>query len=112
MEEERFSDSIRRFLKIGVVCFIALLAYSILTLSFVPGPHVTPAIECINNLRLIEGAKQMWTVEHHKADGDMPTWDDIKPYVGRSLNDYLNIKCPSGGTYTLGASSNIATCSI
>jgi hypothetical protein len=116
MEEERFSDSIRRFLRNGVVCFIALLIYGILTqgFGFVSGPHVSHEKTCINNLRLIAGAKQLWASEHSKTGGDVPMWMDLTFYLGRSGDNYsmAYIKCPSGGFYTLGAVSNAPTCSI
>jgi hypothetical protein len=70
----------------------------------------SPINTCINNLRLIDGAKQMWALENNKTNSDVPTWADLRSYLGHP-GDALP-KCPSGGTYTLGAISNFPTCSI
>lgn len=66
---------------------------------------------CINNLRLIDRAKQKWGLEHQKTNSDMPTWMDILHYVGPPGNTNI-LKCPSGGMYTLGAMTSAPTCSI
>ncbi len=68
----------------------------------------------MNNLRLLDSAKQTWALEHHKSPDDTPTWADLKPYltIGTMDAPYPNVSCPSGGTYTLGCMSNKPTCSI
>ena len=38
---------------------------------------------CINNLRQIVAAKQVWSFANHKAAGDSVSWHDIQPYCGR-----------------------------
>jgi hypothetical protein len=65
---------------------------------------------CINNLRMIDGAKQQWALGNQKTNSDVPTWSDIQRYLGRG--DLEVPRCPSGGNYTLGAVSNAPTCSI
>ena len=66
---------------------------------------------CINNLRLIDSASQQWALENKKGAADVPTWDDLRPYIGRGTNGELPT-CPSGGVYTLGPVSDKPTCSI
>jgi RNA polymerase sigma factor (sigma-70 family) len=66
---------------------------------------------CINNLRLIDSAKQQWALEHNKTGEDTPTWDDIKPYLGRGANGEIPV-CPDGGVYTIGKVGEKPTCSI
>jgi ABC-type branched-subunit amino acid transport system substrate-binding protein len=52
---------------------------------------------CINNLRLIDGAKQQWALEHQKPAGSLLTAADLAPYLkGNGLPT-----CPAGGVYTL-----------
>jgi len=63
---------------------------------------------CINNLRLIDGAKQQWAVEHQKGPDAIPTPQDITPYFP---NGQLP-KCPGGGAYTLNAVNKAPTCNI
>jgi hypothetical protein len=65
---------------------------------------------CVDNLRIINKAKQRWALEHGKTNSNIPTWADIKPYVGPPGSELP--KCPSGGVYTLGAMSNLPTCSV
>jgi len=64
---------------------------------------------CINNLRMIQGAKQQWALENNKTSSDVPGWDDIQPYLGRGKAIPV---CPKGGGYSLGAVGELPTCSI
>jgi uncharacterized phage infection (PIP) family protein YhgE len=66
---------------------------------------------CINNLRLIDASKQQWALENKKLATDIPTMDDLRPYLGRGPNKDLPA-CPDGGVYTLGAVGESPTCSI
>lgn len=63
---------------------------------------------CINNLRQIDNAKQMWAQDNKKADTDMPTSDDIKVYIKNSTFP----KCPKGGSYSIGRVNEDPKCSI
>jgi hypothetical protein len=65
---------------------------------------------CINNLRLIDAAKQQWALEYKKQTTDTPTMDDLRPYIGRGPNGELPV-CPDGGTYTIGTVGEKPTCS-
>ncbi len=62
---------------------------------------------CINNLRMIDGAIQQWALENKKTAQSIATERDIVPY----LKDGVLPKCPSGGTYTIGAVGAAPTCS-
>jgi len=61
---------------------------------------------CVNNLRQIDGCKKSWALEHERADGDVVTLDDLRPYL-RELP-----RCPAGGTYTIGRVGANSICSI
>jgi len=65
---------------------------------------------CINNLRLIDAAKQQWALEKNKGPDDVPQPQDLLPYIGR--NDNVFPQCPSGGRYTLNAVKLAPTCTI
>jgi hypothetical protein len=76
-------------------------------------PHLNHAVislsnECINNLRLIDEAKQEWASETHHGANDTPTIADLTPFL---KNGKLE-KCPSGGTYTIGKVGEPPTCSL
>ncbi len=63
-------------------------------------------VTCLANLRQLENVKQQWGVEHQKDGGDTATIAELKPYFR------YDIACPIGGSYTVNALSNKATCSI
>jgi septal ring factor EnvC (AmiA/AmiB activator) len=63
---------------------------------------------CINNLRLIDRAKQTWALEQNKTPDAVPTPQELIPYLG---NQFFP-QCPGGGTYSINAVSNRPTCSI
>ena len=60
---------------------------------------------CINNLRMIDGAKDLYMLEH----GADPA--DIADLVRENILA-AHPTCPAGGTYTLGAGGEDPTCSI
>ena len=63
---------------------------------------------CIGNLRLIYAAKQAWALEKNKTDTDVPTEQDLLPYIKGGVFPV----CPSGGIYTIGPVGQPPTCSI
>ncbi len=67
-----------------------------------------PAATCINNLRMIEGAKEQWALENRKAVGTAVTAQDLQPY----LRNNTPLACPLGGVYTLNPVGTLATCNI
>jgi hypothetical protein len=67
----------------------------------------TPSMNsCVNNLRQLEGAKQAWQLQNHRATNEVTMLEDLLPYLPRSP------VCPQGGTYTLGRVGESPTCSL
>jgi hypothetical protein len=64
-------------------------------------------IDCANHLRLIAKYKDAWAAQTHAASNATPTWDDLGPYFPHGQP-----ACPEGGTYTIGAVSELPKCSI
>ena len=65
-------------------------------------------MNCINNLRMLQAAKQQWAVQNNKPQDAVPTPVDIAPFLpGQSMPE-----CPGGGRYTLNAVNAAPTCSI
>jgi hypothetical protein len=98
----------------AVLSALVVVSVGVLTALVVPKfirGETSPKNNCINNLRVIDGAKQMWASEHKRSEGDVPTWADLKPYLTRPGYENL-VKCPLGGAYTIGAVSNLPSCSI
>lgn len=63
---------------------------------------------CINNLRLIDDAKQQWASDTGADDSAVPTQKDLLPY----LNNNVFPDCPAGGVYTINRVDQVPTCSI
>jgi competence protein ComGC len=77
--------------------------------NFVKARNTSQKNTCINNLRMIDAAKQQWALENNKKQSDIPTWQDIQPYLGKGKGP---LHCPQGGEYTIGAVDQRPTCSI
>lgn len=73
---------------------------------FIAARSTKAANPCVNQLRMIDGAKEQWVLENDKTTNDTPTWDDIVPYLKSKP------VCPDGGIYTLGRVGEPPTCSI
>ena len=69
-------------------------------------PEQAQVNACINNLRMIDGAKQQWALEKQKTGGSLMTAADLTPYLKAMPT------CPAGGIYTLNPVSVAPICSI
>ena len=90
-----------------VVMIIGLLA-AIALPSFQRARNEAREKSCINNLRLIEAAKDQYAIENNLSAGDDVGNDEIGAYIkgGRPT-------CPAGGdadTYTYGVVDTAPTC--
>ena len=63
---------------------------------------------CINNLRLIDDAKQQWASDFNQPNDARPTVKDLLPYFQTQSFP----TCPDGGTYSINAIDEVPTCSI
>jgi prepilin-type N-terminal cleavage/methylation domain-containing protein len=103
-----------------VVAIIGLLA-AIAIPNFVRARTTSQQNACINNLRLIDGAKQQWALEQHQQDhaSISSSGAELQPYLGHGAAGELP-SCPADATQTWAASyssgvGNVATkpqCSI
>ena len=66
-----------------------------------------PIQQCVRNLKVIDGAKMIWTLQNHKVNGDVPTDADLFG-PGKELQE--RPQCPMGGTYRLGMVGERPTC--
>ena len=91
-----------------VVAIIGLLA-AIAIPNFVRARQTSQTNACINNLRIVDAAKQQWGLEKGQLTTAVPTSADIVPYLGRSGSVMPN--CPLGGAgYTINALSLVPVC--
>jgi len=91
-----------------VVAIIGLLA-AIAIPNFVRARQTSQTNACINNLRIIDAAKQQWALETGQVTSVTPTSANIVPYLGRSGS--IMPTCPIGQTsYVIGSLTNVPTC--
>jgi prepilin-type N-terminal cleavage/methylation domain-containing protein len=91
-----------------VVAIIGLLA-AIAIPNFVKARQTSQTNACINNLRIIDAAKQQWALETGQGTGATPSTSNIVPYLGRSGS--VMPTCPIGAsTYTINVLTNVPTC--
>ena len=94
-----------------VVAIIGLLA-AIAIPNFVKARTTSQQNACINNLRLVDAAKQQWALEQRKQTTDLPVGTDLQPYLGRGANGELPT-CPvdSANSFTTSYTVNIVATS-
>ena len=89
---------------LGIVAVVVIAA-----LAFLPKFIVrnTDAMNiCVNNLRQLDAAKQLWALENSKTNNAAVIWDDVRPYLKTPLI------CPQGGTYLLSRVGDPPRCSL
>jgi uncharacterized membrane protein YjfL (UPF0719 family) len=66
-------------------------------------------VQCVNNLRMIDFAKEQWAAENEKDASAVPTPQDLDPLMEKPFEQMV---CPLGGTYSINAVGQKPTCSI
>ncbi len=94
-----------------VVLIIGMLA-AIAIPSFVRARDSARTNTCINNLRQIDSAKEMWAMEENKGDTDTPTWEELGEYIRGVEGDTTALECPADGDYTIGNVITLPTCDV
>ncbi len=51
--------------------------------------------KCLANLSQLDAAKQHWALEHGRSAPEIPTYDDLNPYI---RGDIHQLRCPAGET--------------
>ena len=98
------------YISLAMIPIIGLLA-AIAVPNFVKAQQTELKNMCVNNLRLIDGAKQQWALEKGKDSTATPTESDILPYIGRGDSTQMLI-CHGGGTYQINVLTNPPTCTV
>jgi predicted nuclease with TOPRIM domain len=62
---------------------------------------------CLNNLRLLQAAKQQWALENKKNADATPSATELSPYLKGGIP-----KCPAGGAYAFNAVGVLPSCNI
>ena len=88
-----------------VVAIIGLLA-AIAVPNFVQARLNARRGACINNMRLLDAAKEQYALENDKDGTVTPGTADVTPYLKSNTMPV----CPAGGTYTLNDVDTRPTC--
>ncbi len=100
-----------------VVAIIGLLA-AIAIPNFVRARTQAQTNACINNLRIIDGAKQQWALETKQASTATPTSANLQPYLGRTGAALPSCPLDSAGAWSSSYNAGIGnlttnpTCAI
>ena len=90
-----------------VVAIIGLLA-AIAIPNFVRARQTSQTNMCIDNLRMIDGAKQQWALEKGQVGSSTPQSSDIQPYLGRGSGQLP--ACPADPANSFSTSYTILNC--
>jgi hypothetical protein len=90
----------------GAIVVLALAAF--LLPGFIRARNTSASNGCVQNLHMIDGAKETCALEQNKKTNDVVSWDDVKPYLS---NKHVP-RCPDGGTYSLGRVGEPPACSL
>ena len=97
-----------------VVAIIGLLA-AIAVPNFAQARTNARRGTCINNMRLIDAAKEQYALENNKDSTTTPGATDLTPYLKNNAvvngGSSPNVICPASGTYTIAAIGSVPTCS-
>lgn len=99
----------RRLLLIPLALFVIFVS-AIGIRTFIVARSTPASIACLHILRKIDGAKQQWALENGSATNVIPSWNELRSYIGRAENRGLP-QCPKGGTYILGRVGEPPRCS-
>jgi len=84
---------------IGIISAIAIP-------NFIKARQAAQQNACINNLRQIDSAIQLWALDNKRTESDTPTQEELKTYLP---NKQFPV-CPAGGTYTINRFPNPPEC--
>jgi len=90
------------------VVWIPMMA-AIAVPNFVKARETAQKNACLNNLRRINGAKQVWALQNNKDTNSSPTMQDLTPFLKGNV---ATLRCPAGGAYSINQVGEPPTCSI
>jgi len=90
---------------IGIVGLLAAIAVP----SFIKARQTSQVNACINNMRMIDSAKEQAAMEQRSDGGAVLPNAQISPYLKGGLESTM---CPAGGDYTVNPVGTEPECSI
>ena len=91
-----------------ILAVIGLLA-AIAIPSFVKARDTSQLYACVNNLRMLDAAKEQAALAHNYRAGDTVSEQDVAQYL---KNGFGGLVCPKGGHYTINAVRQDPECSV
>lgn len=88
---------------VTIIGFLAGLAIP----AFMKSRSRAQTTRCIDNMRLISGAKDQWAVENFANNGDTVLISDVDVFFKRGFPE-----CPGGGSYSIQVVGQDPTCTI
>lgn len=95
------------YIGVAMAIFVVPLMMAVAIPNFVKGRQMAIKSVCVHNLQTIEEAKQKWALENKKQPTDVPTANDLAPYLPNGMPE-----CPASGVYSINALNTQATCSV
>ena len=90
-----------------IMAVIGLLA-AIAIPSFMKARDVSQQNMCINNMRMIDAAKELVATDHNYKAGDIIPVQEVSQYVKEGFSSLV---CPNGGHYTVNPVGQEPECS-
>ena len=97
------------YVSLGLSLLLIPLMLAIAVPNFVKARQSAQTNMCINNLRMIDGAKETCVLEKKLTPETALTPADLNPYL---RTPFPAIKCPAGGTYSINKIGEPPTCSV
>lgn len=95
------------YISIALMVVMLPIMAAIAIPSFVQARTTAQQNNCINNLRMIDGAKDQWAIENNKMDSDLVTPEGCSPYIKGGWPI-----CPVGGQYSVTTVAEPPVCSV
>jgi len=94
-------------IEIMIVVLIIGALMAIAVPNFLNSRISTYQKSCVENLHMLDSAKEQWAMANKKEPGDAVAATDLVPTFLRAIPN-----CPAGGTYTLQNIGTSPTCTI
>lgn len=86
------------YVQIGFVVLMIPLMAAIAIPSFVKARDVSQRNACVNNMRMVDSAKEQAAMAHRYSDGDVAPEEQVSDYLRGGFAGRI---CPKGGAYTI-----------
>ena len=93
------------FVVVGIVGLLAAIAIP----SFIKARETSQLNACVNNMRILESAKEQAALKHDYREGDTVSQSEVSGFLKNGLDDLI---CPKGGRYTVNPVGQDPACSV